>query len=80
MIRTIVSLEPEDKAWLDRKARQERIPMTRLVGRAIKRMREESESKPSRFNLLLRDTSGMQKFGDALTYQRKLRAEWGRRK
>ncbi len=80
MIRTIVSLEPDDKAWLDRKARQERIPMTRLVGRAIKRLREESESKPSRFELLLRETSGMRKFGDPLAYQRKLRGEWDRRK
>lgn len=80
MIRTLISLEPDDKAWLERKARQERIPMTRLVGRAIKRMREESESKPSRFNLLLRETSGIQKFGDALAYQRKLRREWDRRK
>ena len=80
MIRTLVSLEPEDKAWLDRKARQERIPMTRLVGRAVKRMREESEAKPSRFDLLLRATSGIQEFGDALAYQRKLRGEWDRRK
>lgn len=80
MIRTIVSIEPDDKAWLERKARQERIPMTRLVGRAIKRLREESESKPSRFHLLLRATAGMQKFGDALAYQRKLRREWDRRK
>jgi len=80
MIRTIVSIEPEDKAWLDRKARQERIPMTRLVRRAIKRMREESESEPSRFNLLLRETSGLRRFGDALAYQRKLRGEWDRRK
>ena len=80
MIRTIVSLHPDDKAWLDRKARQERMPMTRLVQRAIKRMREESESKPSRFNLLLRETAGMRKFGDALAYQRGLRREWDRRK
>ena len=41
MIRTIVSLDPEDKAWLDRQARQERTPMTRLVRRAIQRMIED---------------------------------------
>jgi hypothetical protein len=29
---------------------------------------------------LLRETSGMRKFGDALAYQRKLRGEWDRRK
>ena len=80
MIRTIVSLDPEDKAWLDRKARQERTPMTRLVRRAIQRMRQESESNPSGFDRLLRETSGLRKFGDGLTYQRKLRAEWDKRR
>ena len=80
MIRTIISLDPEDKAWLDRKARQERTPMTRLVRRAIQRLRQESESNPSRFDRLLRETSGLRKFGDGLAYQRKLRAEWDKRK
>jgi len=80
MIRTIISLAAEDKAWLDRKARQERTPMTRLVRRAIERLRKESEAHPSRFDLLLRQTSGLSKSGDGLTIQRKLRAEWGRRK
>ena len=80
MIRTIISLDPEDKAWLDRKAKQERTPMTRLVRRAIQRLRKESESNPSRFDLLLRETSGLQKFGDGLAYQRRLRREWDKRK
>ena len=80
MIRTIVSLDPEDKAWLDRKARQERMPMTRLVRRAIQRMREESEAQPSGFDHLLRATSGLRKSGDGLAVQRKLRGEWDKRK
>ena len=79
MIRTIISLDAADKAWLDRRARQERTPMTRLVRRAIQRLREESESNPSRFDRLLRETSGMRKFGEGLAYQRKLRREWDRR-
>lgn len=80
MVRTIVSLDPGDKAWLDRKARQERVPMTRLVRRAIQRFRRESESNPSRFDTLLCETSGMKGFGDGLKYQRRLRREWDRRK
>ena len=80
MIRTIVSLDPDDKAWLDRKARQEGTPMTRLVRRAIQRMRQESETNPSGFDHLLRETSGLLKLGDGLAYQRKLRGEWTRRK
>ena len=80
MIRTLISLDADDKAWLDRTARQERTPMTRLVRRAIQRLRKESEANPSRFDLLLHETSGLRKFGDGLTYQRKLRGEWDKRK
>jgi hypothetical protein len=80
MVRTIISLDPDDKAWLDRKAKQERTPMTRLVQRAIRRLREESEARPSRFEMLLRETSGTWKRGDGLSYQRRLRREWDRRK
>jgi hypothetical protein len=80
MVRTVISLDLDDKAWLDRQARRERIPMTRLVRRAVKRLRQESEAKPSGFERLLRETSGMQNFGNALSFQRKLRGEWGARK
>jgi hypothetical protein len=77
-VRTLVSLDVEDKAWLDRKAREERTPMTRLVRRAIRQMREDSQSRPSQFDKLLRETSGMGRFGDGLKYQRKLRKAWDR--
>ncbi len=79
MVRTIISLDPDDKAWLDRKARQEGVPMTRLVRRAVRRFRKESESSPSRFDTLLRETSGMKSFGDGLKHQRRLRREWDRK-
>lgn len=80
MVRTVISLDLEDKAWLDRQARRERIPMTRLVRRAIQRLRQEFEANPSGFERLLRETSGVRNFGDGLKYQRKLRGEWGKRK
>ena len=80
MIRTIISLSPEDKAWLDRKAKEERVPMTRLVRRAIQRLRKETEAKPSRFEALLRDTAGIRKSGDGLAAQRRLRSEWNGRR
>jgi hypothetical protein len=80
VVRTVISLDPEDKAWLDRTARRERVPMTRLVRRAIQRLRRESEANPSRFEKLLRETSGLHDVGDGLAYQRKLRREWDRRK
>lgn len=78
MVRTLISLEAEDKAWLDRVARSERIPMTRLVRRAIRRLRQEQEAAPQGFERLLRETSGSWKAGDGLAYQRRARAEWGR--
>lgn len=80
MVRTIISIDAEDKAWLDRQAKREGVPMTRVVQRAITRLRKESEATPSKFERLLRETAGLKKFGDGLEYQRKLRAEWDKRR
>jgi hypothetical protein len=79
MIRTVISLDEQDKAWLDRVARSERVPMTKLVRRAIRRLREEQEGAPGELDRLLRETAGIWKAGDGLAYQRRLRAEWDRR-
>jgi hypothetical protein len=76
MPRTIISLDASDKAWLDRMAKQERVPMTRLVRRAVQQLRKESEANPSGFDRLLRGTAGLLKSADGLAVQRKLRAEW----
>jgi hypothetical protein len=80
MVRTLISLDADDKAWLDRAARAEGIPMTRLVGRAIRRLKQEQEAAPHGFERLLRETAGIWKGGDALRYQRRVRAEWDRRR
>lgn len=79
MVRTVVSLDPEDKAWLDRKARQEGVPMTEIVRQAVRQLRERSESAP-RMERLLEKTRGMWKGDDGLAYQRRLRREWDRRR
>lgn len=78
MIRTIVSLDEEDKAWLDRKAAQERVTMTEIVRRAVRRLRKDSTGSPEAFDALLRETSGLWKQGNGLSYQVKLRAQWDR--
>ncbi len=78
MVRTLISLDTDDKAWLDRVARAERVPMTQLVRRAIRRLREEQEAAPHGFDRLLRETAGSWRRGDGLAYQRRLRAEWRR--
>jgi hypothetical protein len=76
MIRTIISLDPEDKLWLDRKAEEENVTMTELVRQAIRRYREEREAATPSLDRLLEETSGLWRREDGLEYQRRLRQEW----
>lgn len=77
MIRTVVSLDEDDKRWLDETAAQQGVPMTELVRRAVRRYRE-SEVSPS-FEELLDAARGTWAAGDGLDWQRKLREEWDER-
>ena len=54
--------------------------MTRLVRRAISEMRKSAETHPAGFGRLLCETAGISKLGDGLTYERRMRAEWDKRK
>ena len=76
MVRTIVGLDPEDKAWLDRKAREEKVPMAQIVRRAVRRYRKESEKAAPSIERLLQKTKGTWKAGDGLSYQQHMREEW----
>jgi hypothetical protein len=76
MIRTIISLDPEDKLWLDRKAEEEKVTMTELVRQAIRRYREECETASPSLDRLLAETSGLWPQEDGLEYQQRLRQEW----
>lgn len=80
MSRTLISLDPEDKAWLMRKAKRERTPMTELVRRAVRQYRKQSGPETSQFDQLLRDTAGSWKKEGGLAYQNRMRREWARRK
>jgi hypothetical protein len=80
MVRTVITIDADDKAWLDRQAKREGVPMTRLVQRAIADLRKQAEADPAGFDRLLRQTSGIKRFGDGLKYQRRSRAEWDKRK
>lgn len=77
MPRTIINLDPDDKDWLDRRARSEHVAMTEVVRRAVKayRLREESRGREDLQNLLAR-TAGIWREGDGLTYQNQIRDEW----
>lgn len=78
MVRTVISLDPADKRWLDWKARAEGVPMTEIVRLAIRRFRETSIEDEPTFDDLLKETKGLWAKGDGLEYQRRIRDEWDR--
>jgi hypothetical protein len=76
MTRLLVSLDEQDRVWLERKARQTGASMAEVVRQSIQRMKK-SEQKS--FNELLQATKGTWRGGDGLRYQRKIRREWDER-
>lgn len=76
MVRTVISLQEEDKEWLDREAARLGVPMTELVRRAVGLLRERAAVGVEPLADLLSATAGTWKHGDALAYQRRLRDEW----
>jgi len=78
VVRTIISLEPETKQWLDRKAAREGVPMSRLVRRAVSEFRRRADGETVPVERLLARTKGIWKRGDGLSYQRAMRREWDR--
>jgi len=76
MVRTVVSLEDDDKRWLDERAEEEGVPMTELIRRAVRLLRQQGGRKRPRFDELLNQTAGVWKHGDGLKYQHRIRREW----
>lgn len=78
MARTLINLDPDDKAWLDREARLRKLPMTELVRQAVQGYRIQQESEGlSDLQSALRRTAGIWRHGDGLAHQQRLRGEWG---
>ncbi len=73
MTRTIISLEDDDKKWLDEEARRSGLPKSAIVRLSIRYMRLDREKS---FENLLHQPSGTWKEGDGLAYQESLRSEW----
>jgi hypothetical protein len=76
MIRTIISLDPDDKSWLDRLAAQRGVPMTEVVREAIRRFRATAELPHLSYEAALEHTQGLWQRGDGLEWQERLRDEW----
>jgi hypothetical protein len=76
MVRTVISLDNEDKSWLDKQSRARGVTMTRLVREAVRFYRDRAELRNTSLQQLLNATKGIWKKGDGLKYQRRVRAEW----
>ena len=80
MQRTIISLEPEDRDWLARRAQQEHVPQTEVVRRALRLYRQRAEIKGTQsFEEMAHATCGICKGEDGLVAQNRLRDEWNSR-
>ena len=76
MVRTVISLDEDEKRWLDRKAAEDGVPMTEIVRRALRLLRAQTPPPEWPLSDLLEATRGIWKRGDGLAYQRRLRREW----
>lgn len=76
MTRTVVSLDSEDKEWLERKAQEEHVSIAQLIRQAVRRYREECRTDTPSIDQLLQETAGSWKAGDGLIYQHRIREEW----
>lgn len=73
MTRMILSLESQEKSWLERRSREMGVSMAEIVRLAVRRMRHAEEES---LDQVLKATSGIWRRGDGLRYQRKIRREW----
>lgn len=73
MTRMILSLEDQDKVWLEREAAQRGISMAEVVRLSLRSMQNRKDDS---FDKALKKTSGIWRAGDGLKYQRKIRQEW----
>ncbi len=76
MVRTIISIEEDDWAWLDHRAAEEKVSRAELIRKAVRLYRQAAETQARSFHRLLEDTAGMWKGEDGLSYQLRLRDEW----
>jgi hypothetical protein len=73
MTRMLISLEDNDRRWLEQKSQEIGVPMSEVVRRAI-RQAQENGQKPMKD--LLASTQGLWRHGDGLRYQQRIRKDW----
>lgn len=79
MLRTIISMQKEDKLWLEKQAKANHLPMAELVRRAIKHYRKCGKfAARSPIEMALQQTGGIWKNEEGLIFQTRIRDEWER--
>ena len=77
MIRTVISLDNQEKKWLDKVAKANDVSMAEIIRLAIKEYKNKNAGLvASDIDALLEKTKGCWTKQDGLTYQRQLRDEW----
>ncbi len=79
MIRTIVSMEKEDKRWLDSYSRNRHISSAEAIRRAVRLMRKAASEYGT--DKIISGTAGLWKNRnvDAIEFVRSIRSEWDER-
>lgn len=77
MIRTIISLDINEKRWLDKTAKMQHISMTQLIRIALKEYRKAHQTQAyTEIDDLLQQSKGIWPNEDGLKYQTKIREDW----
>ena len=75
MVRTIVTIEENDKRWLDRFSDQQGRSTAETIRMAIKEF--QKKMRGGEYRRVLKDTAGLLKGkDDSVRFVRKLREEW----
>jgi hypothetical protein len=72
----LISLDQDDRAWLEAASAREGKPATELIRRAVKLLRAQTPPGAQPLADLLRQTRGLWREGDGLAFQERLRGEW----
>jgi hypothetical protein len=73
--RTIVTMSDQEKRWLMNYTRNQGISMAEAIRRGIACLK--SSTRLVSYQNVVNDTKGIWLKGDGLTYQKRLRSEWG---
>jgi hypothetical protein len=76
MVRTVISLDESDKAWLDRQSARRKVAMTELVREAVGLLRRAEETRSRSPGDVLERTRGIWRRGDGLAWQNRMRDDW----